>query len=181
MEQWKAIPGFDGIYEASNEGRIRSVDGKTTHNRIRGEVHWRQRIIKQHDSKRGRGKNSDARVTLWKNKNPHYFLVSRLIAATWCGGFRDGMTVNHIDGNPANNRACNLEWVSLKDNITDGFKNGLYPCTRVVLAANDGTEKTFYSMAEASRYLGRSHSYIHGMLKKGKTTTPDGYEVKVYA
>lgn len=44
MENWKAIPGFEGIYEASNEGRIRSAEGKTTHSDLRGVVHWKQRI-----------------------------------------------------------------------------------------------------------------------------------------
>ena len=46
---------------------------------------------------------------------------------TWCDGYFDGATVNHIDGNSLNNHADNLEWISHADNIRHGFEIGLYP------------------------------------------------------
>lgn len=170
MENWRAIPGFEGIYEASDLGRIRSAEGKTTYNDKWGVVHWKQRIIKQHYMfhKRKNDVRRDARITLWKDKKPHYFLVARLIALTWCEGYSEGMTVNHIDGNPENNHADNLEWLTHGDNIRHGFKTGLYSTMKPVEITIDGKEVQFPSMAAASRALGKSHSYISWKLANTK-------------
>ena len=170
MELWKDIPGYEGIYEASNHGRIRTKANKTTSNsrfRIR---HWKQRILKQKYSTRSSGKK-DFRVSLWKNGKRHDYLTARLIALTWCDGFSDGMTVNHIDGNPENNNADNLEWVSLERNIRHGFDNGFFrknmkPVTLMI----NGEMVSFASMSEASRALGRSHGYVSSAIKKGQIT-----------
>lgn len=181
MEQWKAIPGFEGIYEASTCGRIRSAEGKTTHSEKWGVVHWKQRIIKQHYAKRKNGKPVDARVTLWRDKRPHYFLVSRLIAMTWCDGYADGLTVNHIDGNPRNNSATNLEWVTISENIRKGFEDGLFPQKKVVLLAPDGNALRFRSMAQASRFLGKNNGYISDRIKAKHKHTACGYTIIVSA
>ena len=157
MENWRAIPGFEGIYEASDLGRIRSAEGKTTYSDKWGVVvHWKQRIIKQHYMihKRKNDVRRDARITLWKDKKPHYFLVARLIALTWCEGYAEGMTVNHIDGNPENNRADNLEWTTLADNIRHGFSTGLYDNNmKPVTIQIEGKYEYFPSMAAASRAI----------------------------
>jgi len=168
MEQWRDIPGYEGIYEASTDGRIRSADGKITSNSRYSVRHWKQRIIKQKHQARSTGK-TDARVCLWKDGKEKTHLVSRLIAMSWCEGYEDGMTVNHIDGNPENNRADNLEWITLKENIQKGFEDGLYtgmkPC---VLIAEDGSEIKFPSLSAASRYLGRSKGYASEAVKDGR-------------
>ena len=167
MEQWKAIPGYEGIYEASNEGRIRSAEGKTTISSIHGVVHWKQRVLKQKCYKNKKGR-IDARIALWKDKKPHDYLVARLIALTWCDGYFDGATVNHIDGNSLNNHANNLEWVTLADNIRHGFRTGLYSTMKPVEIIIDGKEMQFPSMSAASRALGKNNGYISGKLAKSK-------------
>ena len=168
MEMWRDIPGYEGIYEASTEGRIRSVDGKITSNARYSVRHWKQRIIKQKRRQRSTGK-TDARVCLWKDGKERTYLVARLVAMTWCNGYMDGMTVNHIDGNTENNNVENLEWVSLKENIQKGFRDGLFstmkPC---VLIDESGEQIRFKSMADASRYLGRNIGYVSGALKLGR-------------
>lgn len=126
MEQWKMIPGYEGLYEASTLGQIRSAEGKITSNARYSRRVWKQRIIKQKYVNRKTGKCRDARVCLWKDGKEKTHLVSRLVAMTWCNGYADGLTVNHKDGNPLNNNYKNLEWMSLADNIRHGFKNGLY-------------------------------------------------------
>lgn len=167
-EIWKDIPGFEGIYEASNHGRIRSAEGKTTFSSRNGVIHWKQRVLKQHFQRRHGGSGSDARVTLWKNKRPYYFLVARLIAMTWCEGYAAGMTVNHIDGNPENNHSHNLEWVSIGDNIRHGFNTGLFDRNKKpVTVLIDGRKVPFKSLAEASRALGHHSGYLSNAIKKG--------------
>ena len=129
MEQWKDIPGFEGLYQASNLGRIRTAEGKTTSSARFPVRVWKQRIIKPKATKNKKGR-CDLRVDLWKGKEHKTWLVSRLVALTWCEGYQDGWTVNHINGDHLDNRAENLEWLSLGDNIRHGFATGLYPSAR---------------------------------------------------
>ena len=132
MEEWKAIPGYEGLYEASNLGRIRTAEGKVTYNTRFPHRVWKQRIMKFKYAMRKSGDHMDARVCLWKDRKEKTFLVSRLIAMTWCDGYSDGLTVNHKDGDTLNNCPENLEWISLADNIRHGFSKGLYPQSKVV-------------------------------------------------
>ena len=169
MEQWKDIPGYEGIYQASTEGQIRSTDGKITSNARYATRIWNQRILKQKYKSRKNSGVKDARVSLWKNGHEKTFLVSRLVAMTWCNGYRDGLTVNHIDGDPMNNRAENLEWISLGDNIRHGFANGLYSNQKTcVLINSSGVKNTFRSQCEASRKIGRNSSYIANCRRNNK-------------
>lgn len=170
MEQWRDIPGYEGLYEASNYGRIRTNANKVTSNSKYHVRHWKQRILKFKYQKRRSGK-SDAKVSLWKCGEEKTLLVSRLVAMTWCAGFSKDMTVDHIDGNPENNHADNLEWVTLKENIQRSFSNGLHPQTRAVTVEIEGSKRTFISMAEASKALGYSKGYLSNKLKRMQAQT----------
>ena len=126
MEEWKDIPGYEGLYQASTFGRIRTCEGKVTSSARFPHRVWKQRVMKQKlcTNKKGR---SDYRVELWNGKLHRTWLVSRLVAMTFCDGYHDGWTVNHINGDQLDNRSENLEWLSLGDNIRHAFANGLYP------------------------------------------------------
>ena len=178
MERWKDIPGFEGLYQASDRGNIRTCEGKVTSSARFPHRVWKQRILKQKYQRRKSGAHADARVTMWKDGKEYTRLVSRLVAMTWRSGYADGLTVNHIDGDPMNNRAENLEWVSRAENIRKGFDEKLYS-TQVFISLVDsnGNRTQFRSMASASRYLGKSDGYISGMLAKGVTQTSDGYAI----
>lgn len=164
---WRDIPGYEGLYQASNQGEIRTCDGKATKNARYPRRVWKQRVLKQkmRPNKKGR---IDARVSLWKDGKEYTHLVSRLVALTWCNGYASGMTVNHKDGNPTNNNAQNLEWIGLKENIQHGFRNGLYPTRNVRLISEDASYE-FKSMADAGRYLGRNPGYVSNIVSKGRT------------
>lgn len=166
MEIWKPIPGYVGLYEASSEGRIRSANGKVTSNARYSQRTWKSRIIKV---KRTGGRRKDDRVDLWKDGFHKTHLVSRLVAAAWHGAPADGMTVNHINGNPLDNRPQNLEWLPLRDNIRHGYSSGLYKNRqRPVTLAQGATERTFPSMAEADRFLGRRVGYTSNAVAHGR-------------
>ena len=126
MEEWKDIPGYIGLYQASNYGQIRSCEGKVTSNAWSGHRVWKQRILKQKMSANAKGRR-DMRIELWKDGEHKTWLVSRLVALAWCDGYQEGFTVNHKNGNNLDNRAANLEWLSHGDNIRHAFANGLYP------------------------------------------------------
>lgn len=168
MEMWKDIPGYEGLYQASDLGNIRSAPNKVTSNARYGRRVWKSRVMKFKEQKSGgRG---DLRVSLWKDGSQKDFLVARLVALAWCDGFCDGMTVNHKGGNFKNNRPSNLEWVSLEDNIRHGFRTGLYEKTQrqVKLVSEVTGEIVFPSMSDASRYCGKSHGYVSDAIGKGR-------------
>ena len=168
MEEWKDIPGYEGIYQASTDGRIRTAEGKTTFSKRHGKRVWKQRVLKQKCNAGAKGRR-DFRIELWKDGTHKTWLVARLVALTWCEGYQDGLTVNHIDGNYLNNNADNLEWVSLSDNIRLGFETGLYPAQkRCVLIDEHGNRSHFRSQAQASKSIGRSNQYIANKILRGR-------------
>lgn len=180
MEQWKDIPGYEGIYQASNMGRIRTCEGKITSSARYSMRIWKQRIMKQKCCKNSHGR-LDARVILWKDGKEKTWLVSRLVGLTWCAGYADGLTINHINGDTLDNRAENLEWVTLSENIKKGYENGQFSnCQRKVCLVRSGHTMMFESMAEASRFLGRNSGYVSNSLKIGRTiTASDGKQYTI--
>lgn len=168
MEIWKDIPGYESLYEVSSLGRVRSSLGKTTSSSRFPHRVWKQRILKQ--KVHVKGKRRDARVCLWKNGQEKTFLVSRLVASAFLGA-REGMTVNHIDGNSENNCIENLEWMTIQENLKHAFDTGLCDgfCRKTVLKnTKSGEEKVFRSSGEACKWLGRNHGYIYTCVKRGK-------------
>jgi hypothetical protein len=173
MEEWKDIPGYEGIYEASTFGRIRTKEGKVTSNARYGRRVWNQRIMKSKISRRKNTDRFDERIILWKNNQSKTYLVSRVVAMTWVDGYHDGLTVNHIDGNPLNNHVSNLEWVSLAENIQKGFDDGLYStCESCELVDHDGNSYHFRSRLECCEFLGRGKSYITNRVRRNQLDLP---------
>jgi hypothetical protein len=159
MELWKDIPGYEGLYQASNQGRVRTHPDKVTQSARFPERHWKVRILKS----RGNSYQTGKRASLWKDGKCREWLQARLIAMTWCDGFSEELTVNHIDGNRMNNHPSNLEWVTLKENIRHGFRTGLFRKNQIKVSLTDiltGSVHSFDSMSEASRFLGKNNKYV---------------------
>lgn len=174
-EIWKDIPNYEGIYQASNLGRIRTAPNKTTSNKRYGKRVWAVRVLKG----RGNNKIAGARVSLWKDGKCKDWLIARLVAMTFLGIPKETDTVNHKNGNRLDNRVENLEWLSLADNIRHAFDNGLMPYKKVKLYNKD-SELTFRSLAKASEYLGHNSSYISMCLKrKSKIKDKNGREYSI--
>lgn len=175
MENWKVIPEYEGLYEASDLGRIRTADGKTTKNARFTRRVWSQRTLKLKWRKRSNKGRSDARVCLWKDGKESTHLVARLVARAWCSGYAEGLTVNHIDGNPENNQASNLEWISLGENIRKAFEGGLYPTSKpVTVTFKDGTRRSYKSMSECDKALGKANGYTSFRIKNYNGALPGG-------
>lgn len=170
-EIWKDIPDYEGLYEASSCGRIRTKEGKTTFTKRHGVRHWKSRIL----SGRGDNYKTGSRVGLWKDGVCKDWLVARLIAITFLGKpNKESNTVNHINGNRLDNRIENLEWLSISDNLRHAFNTGLMPYKKIRLYNSD-CDLTFRSMQTASEFIGRNHGYISLCLKRNKTiTSKDG-------
>lgn len=181
-EKWKPIRGFHGWYEVSNLGRVRSPEGRVTSSKQSQRRVWRERILKQKSRIRYAGSDiCDLYVSLRKNGKSNDYLVSRLVAKAFCHGYRRGLTVNHKDGNPKNNRADNLEWLTNADNVRHYINSGKAAnYKKCSLTFHDGTVKHYLSMAHAARDIGRCRTYIVNKMNMGKKIyTIDGREVKV--
>ena len=103
MEIWKDIPGYEGLYQVSNLGNVRSL-------RYGNRDEVRELFLKPHT-------NGYLQVELHKNGKRKMFTVHRLVAKAFVDGYDEGLMVNHIDENKKNNVATNLEWVSASQNV----------------------------------------------------------------
>ncbi|WP_248499860.1 NUMOD4 domain-containing protein [Staphylococcus aureus] len=175
MTRWRSIENFEGIYEVSENGEVRTCEGKTTHSVRHGIRVWNPRILKQKTDKGGY-----KRVSLYKDKQVKTCLVHRLVAAAFCERDQGKEIINHIDGNPGNNHYSNLEWCDHRENLIHAFKNKLNKKPKFVLLTDKRTKKEyrFYSMAEASRFLGKSPGWISYKMKTNKTES-DRFRIEI--
>ena len=164
METWRDIKGYEGLYEVSNKGRIRSSKDKTTKSKLHGERKWKQRVLKQKISK-----DNTCPVDLWKNKQVKTFLVHRLVAKSFINVTKDKEFINHIDGNRLNNNVDNLEWCNHIENTNHAFNNVVMPTNNFIVLEDltNGKLHRFVSQSKASEFLGRNQSFISTSIKRG--------------
>lgn len=110
-EIWKDIEGYEGLYQVSNLGRIKSLGMRSNHKK---EMIMKQQIVRGYK-----------KVTLTKESKPKIYSVHRIVAYEFIENIDDKIEVNHIDGNKLNNCVYNLEWVTPSENIRHAFKLGL--------------------------------------------------------
>lgn len=114
-EIWKDIKGFEGYYEVSNYGQVRSVS------RIINGKHFTGRTLAPVINK-----SNHLSVRLTVDGKTTVKGISTLVARTFIKGYRSGLVVGHKDKNPANNRADNLKWVTRSNSMMHG--SGLGRC-----------------------------------------------------
>ena len=127
IEIWKPIKNFEGMYEVSNLGRVKSLPRLKINNR--GKQLTKERIMKPHDFNAGYYK-----VPLTDKKhNKKYYLVHRLVAQAFIPNLDNLPQVNHIDGDKSNNCVDNLEWCDRPYNIRHAYKMGLNPSRKKMI------------------------------------------------
>ena len=152
-EEWRTIEGFEGFYEVSNLGRIRSLDrmrpGKNGCLQIR-----RGQIIKPHKMP-----NGYLNICLHgEGKKKRAAGVHRLVAEAFLERRPDQTYVNHLDNDKTNNEAKNLEWCTQAHNIQYAYDNGtkVPPHRKKVLQLDEegNVLKVWESIAAANRGCG---------------------------
>lgn len=115
-ERWLPVVGFEGRYEVSDQGRVRSLDRTDSSGRAR-----RGRMLKQHAI----GEYTQHwSVALYRSGRQFRRLVHRLMAEAFLGACPAGQVVRHLDDNPDNNTIGNIAYGTSADNQFDAIRNG---------------------------------------------------------
>jgi hypothetical protein len=145
MEIWKDIKGYEGRYQISSLGRVKSLISYfgTKEKIMKGQPVWTGYL----------------RVCLVKDGKSKMHTIHRMVAEAFIPNPENKPIVNHIDGNITNNRVDNLEWVTYAEN-SNKSKNvttsDRWNSTRVI----DSNGNIFDSYREAGRYYGISPNTI---------------------
>lgn len=112
-EIWKDIIGYEGLYQVSNLGKVKSFPRKGTHE------------LKEHILKPGKNHKGYLQVKLTKNCIGKTIPVHRLVAKIFIPNPNNLPQVDHIDDNKENNCVDNLQWITNSDNMAKAWKTGV--------------------------------------------------------
>ena len=118
-EQWRPIPGFEGYYEASDLGRIRSLDRYVVRGGHRHRAYGR--ILRPVRAGKGYWY-----VSLCGPAGQVREAVHRAVLAAFVGPCPSEHEAMHLDGDPGNNQLANLRWSSRSENILDNVARGTH-------------------------------------------------------
>lgn len=181
-EIWKDIKEFEGCYQVSNLGRVRSLTRKVkTFNGVRTS---KGQILKPITTK-----NGYLRICFKSHQQNYYYSIHRLVAEAFIPNPNNFPIVNHKDNNSLNNNANNLEWCTQSYNVkysyTNGnakptsgcFKKGIIPYNLRKVSQYDKEGnfiKTYNSVKLAAKSIRRSPASIFNCLA-GRTKYSGGY------
>lgn len=115
-EHWRAVPGYEGLYQASDHGRVRSLPRPCTSGRI-----LKAKI---------RSRDGHAEVALSKDGRVRVCSVHQLVMLAFVGARPEGLEIRHRNGHPADNRLSNLAYGTTSENHRDRVHHGVHHQTR---------------------------------------------------
>lgn len=169
-EVWKDVPGYVGYYQVSNLGRVRGLPRVVA--RGRGFLRIKGKILVPHENNTGRlvvQLSRDGRLARW--------LVHRMVAIAFLPNPCNFPQINHLNGDPKDNRLDNLEWCNQSRNELHKIyelghvNDSLLSSPRKVMLVEQN--KVFVSLGEASRKSGVPLYTLFSRLKSGEPD-PDG-------
>lgn len=121
MENWKTVLGYEGYYEVSDMGRVRSLDRIVNSRpgvkqKLKGRMKIQKRSLEKYFS-----------VTLSMESKTKHKNVHRLVANAFIPNPHNKPCINHKDGNGFNNKVENLEWCTHHENTVHAYKTNLFP------------------------------------------------------
>ena len=168
---YKAIKGYEGIYEISESGKIRSLDRKVEYK------DGSTRKCKGKELKPRMDKGGYAIIQLNKNGIAKSWRVHRLVAETFIANPNNLPEVHHKNHDRADNRIQNLKWVTIYEQRDNHWRKAhskaLGTSLRVV---GHGIDKVFISSMEVERKLGIDHRYA-SKVANGIRKQANGYRI----
>lgn len=169
-EIWTSVPGYEGFYEVSSMGRVRSVSRwvPCVRNPEKKQF-YHGRVLKP-------GVNMNPygylQVNLSKRGKTKPGLVHRLVAMAFIPNPDSLREVNHINGDKHDNRVVNLEWCSSKENKKHAHALGLYTSEKAVKCVETGV--VYRTQKEAAEVVG-VHPNTIGKACLGRRKTAKGF------
>lgn len=151
-EKWKNVPGYAGLYQVSNLGRVRSW-----HKRSGGAL-----------LSAGTDKIGYSFVILYYKARCTPHRVHRLVADRFISPCPAGLEVNHKDGDKSNNRASNLEYITHRQNILHAIGNGAWPSHAGEKSGN--AKLTNEQVREIRRFVGNGLMTYKEAARKYRVT-----------
>lgn len=171
-EVWRPIPEYEGLYEVSNMGKVRSL--------------FRYKKI----LKPSPNWNGYTTVELWKDHKRKRITIHRLVATCFCENPENKPFVNHLDETKTNNRADNLEWVTHIENCNYGTaiarrtahldyskrrinnKHQIEVASKPIIQLDENGDplRRWESITKCSAAIGVSRSAIGKAIKRGGKT-----------
>jgi hypothetical protein len=167
-EIWKDVVGWEGLYEVSNLGRVKSLDKTIKHNNKNCLANIRGRLLKQCKA------TGYCKIVLAENAHKVSASVHRLVAEAFIPNSESKRTVNHKNGIKTDNRVENLEWATQKENVHHAYQNKLAvgkKWTRQVI--NTETGEIYNSVTLAAKMHNIPQTTMTNRLKRN--TTPLRY------
>lgn len=160
-EIWKDIQNFEGLYQISTLGKIKSLNYRRT---------GREKILKPTKN------NGYLDIILYKDSKYEHHLIHRLVAEAFIPNPDNLPQVNHKDENKLNNVTNNLEWCNAKYNSNYGTKSLRFSKSRGKSVKCVETGTIYHSAREAERQTGIDNTQIVGVCKnKYGYKTAGGY------
>lgn len=184
QEEWRDIEGFEGLYQVSNYGRVKSLSREIFNGK--GYYMSHEKLLKPNVLAKGY-----LQIELKKDKQRHLFQVHRLVAYAFIPNPSpsDFNQVNHINGNKQDNRVENLEWCNNSLNQIHAWKIGLQKVSgkagkpkKKVRLYKENVSLIFESVISASKFLGlKTRTNLQKVLRNVKHYhTIKGYKAEFY-
>lgn len=145
-EVWKDIVDYEGSYQVSNKGNVKSLD-RITKTKNNKKILYVGKLLNPPVNNKGY-----KLVALYKNSKAHGIAIHRLVAQAFIPYEVDKLHVNHKDGNKLNNNTTNLEWVTPKENTRHAIANKLMTFDHLNGERNGRSKLEEYQIKEI-RYL----------------------------
>ena len=175
-EIWKDINGYEGLYQISNFGIVKSVDRISKHSN--GDLTLKGKILKKNKNSKGY-----LYLSLCKNGKYRQYLIHRLVAEHFIPNPDNKPYIDHINTDRSDNRVENLRWVTHKENINNPLtidkKSKKLNKPIIQFSRNGEFIRKWDSALDAQRELGIKQSNICSCCK-GKLKTTGGYMWRYY-
>ena len=187
-EIWKDVIGYEGLYQVSNLGRVKSLDRYVFNSRWNIKIHKQVMFLRPHKNNKGY-----KLLSLTKNNKSKSFQVHRLVALAFIPNPFNKEQVNHINGIKDDNRVENLEWNTAHENMKHAYKNNLITIDKIRKCVNKSAKvrerpiyqikngeiiNEFKTIENAKKMLGGKSSGNIVNALKGRHKTAYGYEWK---